>query len=241
MVGGTTDPRSAHTESPDTPSDGERYWRQNELLVVDQFVAADSLAPMIAEADRLRTKINRNFVPKIKKGGSVSYFDVMRDAPAILAFYRSPAFIAWLSTITREPLLLCPENDPHACALYYYTEPGDHIGYHYDKSFYRGKRYTVLLGLVENSSCRLVCELFKHVPARETETLSVHTVPGTLVIFNGDKLWHAVTPSEAGDDRVVLSMEYVTDQSMSPLNRIVSKVKDTVAYFGIKSLLRGTR
>jgi hypothetical protein len=218
---------------PDVPGAGAQYWRQNELLVADHFLLADALAPMIAEADRLRTKI--------KKGGSVSYYDVMRDAPAIVAFYRSPEFIAWLSAITREQLLVCPENDPHACALYYYTEPGDHIGFHYDTSFYRGKRYTVLLGLVERSSCRLVCELFKDDPARETETLSVHTVPGTLVMFNGDKLWHAVTPSAAGDDRVVLSMEYVTDQRMSPLNRIVSNVKDAVAYFGIKSLLRGKR
>ena len=241
MVDGTTDRTSAHTRRPDVPSDGERYWRQNELLVVDQFLAADSLAPMIAEADRLRTKINHNFVPKIKKGGSVSYFDVMRDAPAILAFYRSPEFIAWLSAITRENLLACPENDPHACALYYYTEPGDHIGFHYDTSFYRGKRYTVLLGLVERSSCRLVCEMYKDDPSRETETRSVHTVPGTLVMFNGDKLWHAVTPSAAGEDRVVLSMEYVTDQRMSPINRIVSNVKDAVAYFGIRSLLRGKR
>lgn len=226
---------------PDAPPAAEQYWRQNELLVSEQFLTPVVLTPMVAEANSLRTKINRNFVPKIKKGGSVSYFDVMRDAPSILALYRSPEFIAWLSAITREQLLVCPENDPHACALYYYTEPGDHIGFHYDTSFYRGKRYTVLLGLVEHSSCRLVCELFRDDPSRATETLSVHTLPGTLVMFNGDKLWHAVTPSAASEDRVVLSMEYVTDQRMSPVNRIVSNVKDAVAYFGIKSLFRGKR
>lgn len=225
----------------DIQTAGERYWQQNELLVAEEFFPAGALAPMIAEANALRAKINRNYVPKIKKGGSVSYFDVMRDAPGIAAFYRSPAFIELLSGITREKLLVCPDNDPHACALYYYTEPGDHIGFHYDTSFYRGKRYTVLLGLVERSSCRLVCELYKADPDRDTETLSVHTVPGTLVMFNGDKLWHAVTPSAADEDRVVLSMEYVTDQSMGRLNRIVSNVKDAVAYFGIKSLLRGKR
>jgi len=226
---------------PDVASASDQFWQKNELLVADGFLGAEALAPMIAEADRLRAKINRNFVPRIKKGGSVSYFDVMRDAPAILAFYRSPEFITWLSAITREPLLVCPDNDPHACALYYYTEAGDHIGFHYDTSFYRGKRYTVLLGLVEQSSSRLVCEVFKDDPTRATETRSVHTVPGTLVMFNGDKLWHAVTPSAAGEDRVVLSMEYVTDQRMSQLNRIVSNVKDAVAYFGIRSLFRGKR
>jgi hypothetical protein len=46
-------------------------------------------------------------------------------------------------------LSLCPENDPHSCALYYYTEPGDHIGFHYDTSYYKGARYTILMGLVD--------------------------------------------------------------------------------------------
>jgi hypothetical protein len=37
-------------------------------------------------------------------------------------------------------LLECPPEDPHSHALYYYTEPGDHIGYHYDSSFYKVMR-----------------------------------------------------------------------------------------------------
>jgi hypothetical protein len=223
----------------DAESAGARYWDQDEFLVVEQFLDASSLTPLIAEANAMRSEINRNYVPTIKKGGSVSYFDLVRSAPSLVGLYRSPAFIELLSGITREQLLVCPDDDPHACALYYYTEPGDHIAFHYDTSFYRGKRFTVLLGLVEQSSCRLVCELFKRNPAHETQTLSVQTLPGTLVMFNGDKLHHAVTPSGPGEDRVVLSMEYVTDQSMGAVPRMVSKVKDAVAYFGLKSLRRG--
>lgn len=218
-----------------------RYWEQDEFVVAERFLDDLALAPLIAEADRMRSAINRNYVPKIKKGGSVSYFDLVRSAPSLVELYRSPAFIELLSHVTRERLLVCPDGDPHACALYYYTEPGDHIGFHYDTSFYRGKRFTVLLGLIERSSCRLVCELFKKDPARKPQTVSVHTTPGTLVMFNGDKLYHAVTPSGPGEDRVVLSMEYVTDQRMGTLSRMVSNVKDAVAYFGIKSLLGARR
>ena len=36
--------------------------------------------------------------------------------------------------------------------LYYYTEAGDHIGYHYDTSYYKGSRYTILMGLVDKST-----------------------------------------------------------------------------------------
>ena len=36
--------------------------------------------------------------------------------------------------ITGRALQSCPESDPHSCALYFYTEPGDHIGFHFDTS-----------------------------------------------------------------------------------------------------------
>jgi hypothetical protein len=219
----------------------ETYRAQDEFAAVEGFLTAADVAPLVAEANALRPRINRNFVPRIKKGGSVSYFDVTRFAPKVRALYHDPRFISWLSTVTGETLLTCPESDPHACALYYYTEAGDHIGYHYDTSFYRGKRFTVLLGLVQRSSSELVCQLFHADKSRDTVERRLKTEPGTLVVFNGDKLWHCVTPSSAGDDRVVLSMEYVTDRSMGWLPRIVSTVKDAVAYFGIRGLFRKPR
>lgn len=218
-----------------------RYWAQDEMVVAERFLEGAALEPLVAEAEAMQAAINRNYVPGVKKGGSVSYFDLRKRAPSIVALYRSPAFIDLLSRITRERLLPCPDGDPHACALYYYTEPGDHIGFHYDTSFYKGKRFTVLLGLVEQSSCRLVCDLYKRDASRATERVSVHTVPGTLVLFNGDTLWHAVTPSGAGERRIVLSMEYVTDQRMGTFAWLVSNVKDVVAYFGIRALWRGSR
>ena len=49
---------------------------------------------------------------------------------------------------TGQRLQPCPEADPPSCALYFYTEPGDHIGFHYDTSYYKGTRYTVLVGLL---------------------------------------------------------------------------------------------
>ena len=66
----------------------------------------------------------------------------------------------FIENIVGEPLMTCPEDDPHAVALYHYTEPGDHIGVHYDKSFYKGRRYTVLLGLIQDSvESKLMCFL----------------------------------------------------------------------------------
>lgn len=58
--------------------------------------------------------------------------------------------------------MLCPEDDPHACALYYYTKSGDHIGFHYDTSYYNRARYTAVTTLVRQSEhCRLVARVHK--------------------------------------------------------------------------------
>src|SRR5258705_10761506 len=54
---------------------------------------------------------------------------------------------------------MSPDDDPHAYALYFYTRAGDHIGWHYDTSYYAGRRYTLLLGVIEESSCRLDYQL----------------------------------------------------------------------------------
>jgi hypothetical protein len=182
--------------------------------------------------------IHRNYIPRHKKGGSVSYYTLLEQAPTILALYRAPAFIELLSTLTGCALQPCPESDPHSCALYFYTEPGDHIGFHFDTSYYKGARYTVLVGLIERSSSRLVCQLYKKDPSRTPVELQLATHPGTNVAFNGDKLWHAITPLGDDEERVSLTLEYVTDPSMHPLKRLFSNLKDAFAYFGLRAVFR---
>ena len=63
------------------------------------------------------------------------------------------------------------------------------------------------------------------------------TVPVSMVIFNGDRFWHAVTPLGEGEERIMLTMQYVTNLEMGPFKRFVSNIKDAVAYFGFSSVL----
>ena len=207
------------------------YRAQNEFVCVERLFPDSVVGPMVEEARRAKARINRNYIPRHKKGGSVSYYTLREQAPAILTLYRSPAFLDFVRQVTGAPAALCPETDPHACALYYYTEPGDHIGFHFDTSYYKGTRFTVLVGLVERSTSRLVCQVYKDDPARMRE-LAIATEPGTLVLFNGDKLWHKITPLGEGEERVSLTLEYVTDARMTPAKRFISNMKDAVAYFG---------
>ena len=143
-----------------------RYWEQNEFVYLERWLPVSLVDRMLAEVERVRPSINRNYIPRHKKGGSVSFYALLEQAPTIVALYRSPAFIEFLAGLTGRPLQPCPPGDPHSCALYFYTEPGDHIGFHFDTSYYRGARYTVLFGLIERSSSRLVCQPFKRDPTR---------------------------------------------------------------------------
>src|SRR6266545_4531538 len=217
------------------------YWEQNECLFLEQFLPPEVVEHhLLPDVEQLRAEVHRNYIPKHKKGGSVSYYTLAGKAPVFLDLYRSPAFIDFISRLVGVAVMPCPDDDPHACALYFYTEAGDHIGFHYDTSYYKGARYTVLMGLVQRSAqCRLVCQLYKDDPKRQIKELQLATAPGSMVIFNGNRLWHAITPLEEGAERVVLTMEYVTNAEMHPIKRFISNMKDAIAYFGFSTVLRG--
>lgn len=131
------------------------FARQDAFLYLDEFLPKD-LAGRVADCARaLVPEINRNYLPGHKQGGSVSRHTIDEKAPLIAELYRSKALVGFLETLTGDKLLPSPDDDPHAYALYYYTKPGDHIGWHYDTSYYDGRRYTLLFGVIDDSTSRL--------------------------------------------------------------------------------------
>ena len=216
----------------------EQYDRQGEFVVIENYLSPSLINEMVKEVRQLQPQINRNYIPSHKKGGSISYYTIKQFAPTILSLYTSPHFMSWVSAVSGASLQLCPEDDPHACALYFYTEPGDHIGYHYDTSYYRGARYTVLIGLVDRSTSKLACRLHTRNPLKEVKELSLSTEPGSFIFFNGDKVHHAVTPLGENEERIVLTLQYVTNPHMNFIKRWFSNMKDAVGYFGLPALVR---
>jgi alkylated DNA repair dioxygenase AlkB len=217
------------------------YLDQDEFLVVEDFLCPEIMGQWGEQLEALKPHIHRNFIPKHKKGGSVGYDTVRANAPAINAVYQSPALLAFLKKITGSEMQECPNSDPHRCALYAYTEEGDHIGWHYDTSYYKDRRWTLLVGFRDNSSSKLVCKLHTRNPGQAEVNLALKIAPGTLVLFNGDKVYHAVTPTRASEERYMVSMQYVTDAGMNPFMRFVSNMKDSIAYFGLKEVFLGRR
>jgi hypothetical protein len=212
--------------------------QQGSFIYLDEFLPAGWTAKLVEAVAAVEASVNRNYLPGHKQGGSVSRHTLDRMAPCIADLYRSPALIQWLQELCGERLQVSPADDPHAYALYFYTQRGDHIGWHYDTSYYAGRRYTLLIGVIDRSSCRLEYEL--HTRERGVATLrgALQIPPGGLVFFDGDALRHRITPLGAGEMRVSLTFEYVTDPRMSPWWRLISNLKDAVAYFGFRQVFR---
>lgn len=214
------------------------FQAQNEFLVVENFLPNIILDELLAVLPSLEKAINRNYIPNHKKGGSISRYSLDNLAPIFGELYQDSTLCEFFNEIAAEKLVFCPNSDPHTYALYYYTEPGDRIEYHYDTSYYQGKRYTVLLGLVDRSTSKLEYQLYRDLPEKETITRSLSLTPGTLVLFNGDKLYHRVTPLGENQERIVLTLEYVTDIRMGVFKRFISNMKDAIAYFGFRQVFR---
>ena len=222
----------------DTEALRGEFAAQGAFLHVRDFLAPEITAQLIAAVEAVKTSVNRNYLPGHKQGGSVSRHAIDSLAPFVAELYRSPALIGWLDRLSGERLQVSPPEDPHAYALYFYTRPGDHIGWHYDTSYYAGRRYTLLLGVVDRSSCRLEYELHTREPGVAAVPGSLQIPPGGLVFFDGDKLRHRITPLATGETRVSLTFEYVTDPAMHPWRRVISNMKDAVAYFGFRQVFR---
>jgi hypothetical protein len=217
------------------------FAEQGAFLSIEDFLSPEFTARLVSAVSAVKASINRNYLPGHKRGGSVSRHTIDRLAPFIAEFYRSPQLIDWLGQLAGERLQPSPEADPHAYALYFYTRPGDHIGWHYDTSYYAGRRYTLLIGVIDQSSCRLDYELHTRESGAAVVQGSMQIRPGGLVFFDGDKLRHRITPLGAGEERVSLTFEYVTDPKMHLGWRLISNMKDAVAYFGLRQLFRAKR
>lgn len=213
---------------PDTIDFSRRLFTLNDVLPAAQFAALELQARQLVETER-------SYLPTHKKGGTVAYETLCGAAPGIVALYRSAAIRELVSRIVGAPVLVTPVHDQSSCSILFYERPGDHIDWHYDHNFYRGRHFTVLL-VLENrghgpdglSAARLL------VRDGDREHI-VPTPPNTLVAFEGAKVLHKVTPIAEGERRVMLSMTFCTDPASSAMRGAARRIKD-MAFFGPRAL-----
>ena len=204
------------------------------LATFEDFLSAPALAAVTADAERLVAP-ERSYIPTHKKGGTVAYETVIEHAPRLVALYQSPEMQDFVSKLVDEPVRPTPIYDQSSLSVLFYDKPGDHIGWHYDHNFYLGRHFTVLLPVVNRGSgdgglshARLTAQM----PAGDVD---IATPPNKLVVFEGARVRHRVTPIIAGERRLVVSMTYCVDPRERWWQAVARRVKDT-AFFGVRAL-----
>lgn len=197
---------------------------QDELVLVPDVIASERLAIAREQAERLERVATRMYVPFVRRGGTVGAVRVRRDAPALAALYSELREVA--SAFAGRPLFEKDPDDDHAFALYCYRE-GDFMASHFDRCGDQpGGSYSVTVGIVDTSTSRLECRISRG------RTLALATGPGSITIYNGSRVAHAVTQLGPGARRIVLSGSYRTQARAKAVPHFVQRVTEGMLYFG---------
>ena len=116
-----------------------RSSRRARFCICRYFLPPELTAQLVSAVRTLEHSVNRNYLPGHKQGGSVSRHTIDARAPLIASSLSLAGTdsAGWGSSRAKN-CRYRRRDDPHAYALYFYTEPGDHIGWHYDTSYYAG-------------------------------------------------------------------------------------------------------
>jgi len=223
----------------DVPAaDLREEFARERVIRIGRALAPESLARTLAECEANRGLIERSYIPTHKKGGTVSYESIHRSLPLCLSIYHSPALWQYLSDLIGTPVRPTADHDQSSCSALFYTESGDHIHWHYDHNFYRGRHFTVLIPLTNRNSSGddVSHSLFERQRrGAEADDVAYSTAANSLIVFEGNRVRHRATPLGEGELRIMLSMTFATDSRIRLTHEVARRVKET-AFFGLRAL-----
>jgi hypothetical protein len=206
----------------------------NCLATSENFLPLPAFAALKSEVERL-TRPERGFVPVQRKGGTVAYETLIKTAPEIVAYYHSVELMQFISRLTGVDVRPTPIHDQSSLSVLSYTAPGDHIGWHYDHNFYRGRHFTVLLSIANEGTAPDGSSHATLMARFAGQEAHIATLPNMLVVFEGARVRHKVTPICDGERRVILSMTYCADPRSHWWQGAPRRIKDT-AFYGARAL-----
>lgn len=159
-----------------------------------------------------------------KSGTTIATQNIVKFSPELISFYQNELCDQVRSEIG---LKLYPTslNMPTSCAILIYEKEDDWINWHYDYNYYNGRFFTVLIPITHN----LTCTKFQFKD-KKNKIVSLD-LNKNAICFEGNYVYHKASKLCKNEKRVMLSCQYVTDNSMSLLNQYRIKLKD-FAYIG---------
>ena len=109
---------------------------------------------------------------------------------------------------------------PTSCAIITYNKKNDGINWHYDHNYYNGRFFTVLIPITPEKTCTKFQILDKNNKIISFE------LNKKSICFEGNYVFHRASKLCKNENRTILSCQFVTQNSMSLLNRLKIKFKD---------------
>ena len=223
--------------SPNLEETRTAFAENNEYVLVEQ-----GLPPEIVE--RIRQEVNvaratRSVVPWYRAAGSIGYRRIQVEAPFTAALYRSRAMRDYVSALCGKPMQCKSDDDDHACTFYVYSKPGDRMSFHYDVCGCEdAASYSMIIGVVDDSTQKLLVELHRGDGARRRQSLQISTRPGVMITFAGSKVWHGVSRLGRNELRVTLGLAYAANNRQPPRRRLIKVMADTFFHFGLGGMVK---
>jgi len=204
------------------------------VVKVADFLPAGVFARLRADILDLGT-VERTYMPAMRRGATAAYETLIAEAPSVVAYYHSADLMHFISRIVGATVEPTPIHDQSSLSILHYDRPLDHIGWHYDHNFYRGRHFTALLTVVNDGSGPAGLSHATLTARLDGRAVVIPTEPNSLVLFEGALVRHKVTALREGERRVVLSMTCCTDRRARPWQGVARRIKDT-AFYGVRAL-----
>lgn len=189
----------------------------------------------LAVPDEIRTRVleiaetdagKRIVIPQWKAGRTIPTKSVTELSPDLFNWYKG--LEETISKIIGENVFITSPDLPTTCAILIYEQDGDFINWHYDVNYFNGRFFTLIIPCTFTDACTEFLYYDKH-----NELQSLKNVRGKSILFEGDKVFHMATKfcDRGGQKRIVISVQFSTDPTISWFNRILMRIKD-IAYIG---------
>jgi hypothetical protein len=159
-----------------------------------------------------------------KDGVTISTQNIVKHSPKLINFYQTELCDIIASTLNMK-VFPTDLSMPTSCAILIYEKEGDWINWHYDHNYYNGRFFTVLIPITND----LTCTKFQFKD-KNNNVISLD-LTSSGICFEGNYLYHRASKLCKNQKRVMLSCQYVTDNSMSFVNQSRIRLKD-FAYTG---------
>jgi hypothetical protein len=184
---------------------------------IDQMLADKSIQKRVS----IRTYPENIFncaLPN-RKGITIPTQNIKNLSPDLISFYKND-LCKKVSRITGLKLYPTGLDFPTSCAIIIYENEGDWINWHYDYNYYNGRFFTVLVPITQV----LTCTKFQFKD--KNNNVVDKDLTNNAICFEGNYLYHRASKLCKNQKRVMLSCQYVTDNSISFINQVRIKLKD---------------